>query len=299
MIAPGVLQEPTRLSRAMLMDCKTDDYSGENVGGEIHAQLSPDKIKALAFSVVRPGGQALLLDVNNQPLRWVSIEDAVKTGTAFLVEVGPTVLAIDADDAQQATRTQHLASALKVEGLEPVLVRSGRQDHLHLFCRIDDGRHGQWVATAKAAGLSVRQSIRPPGSPHRLGQPVELIDPRTAEETLKALTPARSGRVPKLSPRMADLLRNGRSSVERKKTRSEDIQAVAVGFQNGSYEFEDFSDALLDTRNRAGEKVQGDSEARRYLKRSWQEAERFCSEQPAITDREAALLAIDQVRSAA
>src|SRR5206468_8371162 len=95
---------------------------------------------------------------------------------------------------------QKIAADLQVHGYRPVQIASGRPDHQHLFVRVADSQaRASFVERAKQADLDVRRSIRPPGSPHRLGLSVRFLDPADPAEALAALS--RRARPP-LSPGM-------------------------------------------------------------------------------------------------
>src|SRR5258708_4021784 len=84
----------------------------------------------------------------------------------------------------------------------------------HLFARVADAdRLVSYCRHARKLGLDVRGASRPPGSPHRLGLSVSLLEPKDLALVLDALKPS-LGRTPprrpkSLSPRMAAALRSG------------------------------------------------------------------------------------------
>lgn len=71
-----------------------------------------------------------------------------------------------------------IAAWLCEQGLSPVVLRSGRPGNRHLFCVVEDAalRAEVWRRAGRG-GLDVRKDnslIRPPGWPHRLGEPVSV-----------------------------------------------------------------------------------------------------------------------------
>ena len=78
----------------------------------------------------------------------------------------------DAPSARR--RSPRLADAIRLAGVRPVIVDSGRSGHRHLFCRLPNLVSRRYFAHyARVLKLDVRASIRPPGSPHRLSLPVK------------------------------------------------------------------------------------------------------------------------------
>src|SRR5437667_3773411 len=146
-------------------------------------------IEAIANAVKRPGGNACLLDADNQSRGWIPVAEAIHSGQPFFVDVADDILAIDCDNPDLAGRVHEIASDLRTRGHRPVLVESGRPGHLHLFVRVADPEaRASFVERAKQSGLDPRRSIRPPLSPHRLGLEVRLREPATPAEALPALS---------------------------------------------------------------------------------------------------------------
>src|SRR5439155_25330037 len=100
---------------------------------------------------------------------WTSVDGAVASGRAFALQVQDEVLALDADRPDLSRALEHMAAQMREEGLRPVVVASGQDDHRHLFCRIaDPDRRERYRQRARAVGLDVRSGaslIRPPWRP--------------------------------------------------------------------------------------------------------------------------------------
>ena len=157
---------------------------------------SPPTLYAFTTAIVRPGGNAVLINPDNSKLRWVSIETAATARMAFAVEVAPEILAVDADSPALGLRAQgDLARSLIETGITPVIVASGRPGHRHVFARISDptlllrikarARSAHYAEGSKR--LDVRYAIRPPLAPHRLGLAPKLLFPPDVAIALGAL----------------------------------------------------------------------------------------------------------------
>jgi hypothetical protein len=194
----------------------------------------PNLILAFARRVVKPSGNALLLREDNAADRWVSLEEAVASGRAFTVEVRDDILAIDLDQPDHIERVLIIAQELRDAGLSPILVRSGRPGHLHLWCCIrDPGRLRLVRDRANALGLQIRSSMRPPLAPHRQGLPVSLLDPEDPAEALAALTPTKGD--PRPLPRWAQKMMSAGIFKPRYPSRSEMILGLAASAKNSDW----------------------------------------------------------------
>jgi hypothetical protein len=256
-------------------------------------------VKAFASMIGKPGGNALLIDEHNRRGAWVPI-DELRNGLTFAIEVANNLLAIDFDGPARRPHLDSLFEELRSDGLRPILVNSGRPGHVHLFCRIGDpSLWDRYRLQAKARGFETRKSIRPPLSPHRLGLPVSLLFPADPGEALAALAPIwiLANRDRSLSPAMAKLLKYGDTN-GRYKSRSEVIQALALGAVNAEWTQEEFLDALTDERNGGGEKFRTLQNGRRYVTRSWEAALRTGANSPAIRNRADALTHVAMIRAA-
>src|SRR6266566_4205465 len=85
------------------------------------ARPAAQVLKALALAVVRPGGNALLIDTDNRSGGWVRLEEAVVSGCAFAVEVADNVFAGDGDQPERVPDLLAFVNELRHEGLRPVL----------------------------------------------------------------------------------------------------------------------------------------------------------------------------------
>lgn len=150
-----------------------------------------------------PGG------ANNAEGKWIALPAAIRSGRPYLVPVHPRMLATDADGRDAKAKVGTLADLLAAAGLRPVIVASGQSGRRHLFCRTPDTKtHAHFSEAAKALGLDVRQTIRPPLSPHRLAGcsfPIQPADWRIALAALVVVPPRRHA----LSPAMGGLLQDG------------------------------------------------------------------------------------------
>src|SRR5439155_793841 len=99
---------------------------------------TPDLVLAFATAIAKPGRPALLLDSDNKNDGWTSVDGAVASGRAFALQVQDEVLALDADRPDLSRALEDMAAQMREEGLRPVVVASGQDDHRHLFCRIAD-----------------------------------------------------------------------------------------------------------------------------------------------------------------
>ena len=281
----------------------TSDAQGQPVGERetdtagVPVPLSGDLVRAFAEAIVRPGGRALLLHADNARDRWVDIREAAESSRPFAVEVSPDVLAVDVDDPDLVPKVYELRDRLQAHGYHPVLITSGQPGHLHLLCRVADPEHLEtYKQAAKTARFDVRYSIRPPGAPHRLGLPVQFLDP---VDPLVALAALRATAPPQLSPRMNRLLRTGDNATLGYKSRSEMHLALALAAVNAGWTERQLLDVLLDPLNAAGERLRERSRAtaQREVRRCWTKALARSTEYPAIRDREAARREIGRIRS--
>lgn len=236
-----------------------------------------------AQALTKRNGKALLIRRDNKGDGWRAIPEAVASGRAYAVEVADDVLAIDVDCLDHAAPAHVIAEKCRALHASPVLIASGQPGRFHVFARIDDRvAHTKVVREAKALGLTVRRTIRPPLAPHRLGHAPSLIEPQNPLEALARLrrpTPAR------LSPRMTRLLVVG--DVDgRYPSRSEVVHALACAAHQAGWSWEDFEQALLDRANCGGAKAQelhrvrGRVDAARYLRLSWQRAREYLRTEP-------------------
>lgn len=178
---------------------------------------TPDEVLALALSIAKPGGSALLLNEDNKAVDWVPIDVAVKSGEPFAVEPRSNVLALDLDTPELVASGAKVVTFLTDHGIRYVRCKSGRPGHEHLWIVLPPGDDAKEFKTQLPSELGVSpadcrtNATRPPLSPHRLGCRVALIEPKTVIEALKILEPshiaAGSSKGPK--ERYLYLLKNG------------------------------------------------------------------------------------------
>src|SRR5207248_2829871 len=106
-----------------------------------------------------------------------------------------------------------------------------------------------------------------------------------------------------LSKEMKRLLQRGDVG-RRYKSRSEVVQALALGFVNAGLDCADLLRALLDGRNVGGNKLReltakrGPAYASRYVVSTWKKASDFARRRPAVADHEAATVALARIDAA-
>ncbi len=194
----------------------------------------------------------MLITPKNGNGGWMPVVRAVRSGDAFCVEVADDVLAID-DDFSQGDRTRAFAQAAFRRNVRCILLASGQADRYHLFAKVENKRlRAELRETADKLGLDVRNVIRPPLAPHRLGGASRLLDPIDELEALARLIAPRGFKG--LSPRMIVLLRKG-DLLGRYATRSEVFQAIVQACMGVGMGFEAAFDLLRDCDNVGGEKL--------------------------------------------
>lgn len=264
-------------------------------------ELAPPDVLSIARAIVRPGGKAMIITAGNRSGGWLTLERAVASGAAFAVEVADDVLALDADNSDRGREAEALARRIANDGYAPVIVASGRPGHRHAFVRVDDhAARARYAAEARVAGIDVRQCIRPPGSPHRLGLPVRIVEPVDVGSVVAALSSAVREHRP-LSARMARVLRFGDARANGYASRSEMLMALALAAVAAGWSADEYVTAVLDGGNAAGEKLRtrGAAAAERYLSATWAKAERRAAERPAIRGQRSARAYLARVDAAA
>jgi hypothetical protein len=288
------MEEVARLSGGRLIaapravcrgSTETDGLDPTHAAGTV-----PSIVLAFTRRVVRPNGNALLLDKENAADRWVRIEEAVASGRPFTVEARDDILAIDLDQPEHIERLMIFAQELREAGLAPVLVCSGRPGHVHLWCCVPDRDvFRRFRDRAKALGLQIRRSMRPPLAPHRQGLPVSLLDPEDPAEALAALTPTKGD--PRPLPRWAQKMMSDGIFKPRYPSRSEMILGLAASAKNSDWTQEQYAAAILASTSRAGDKIRHRRDRDAYIARCWDMAELLIStSQPSMSakDREQA-----------
>ncbi|MBT2209142.1 MULTISPECIES: hypothetical protein [Actinomadura] len=185
-----------------------------------------EDVLALARAVVKHGGKALLVNEDNSPGGWVSIEEAVRSGKAFAVEPKPGLIAFDLDSPELVAKGVMIKEwAEKYLEAQTVLVASGRIGHRHLWVRLPAGITEEEFKDLLHQNYEFpkhnfrhSQATRPPLSPHREGLSVSLEDPTSVAEALNRLGPTDGpgkAHLPKqLKGKWARLLRDGDTANE-------------------------------------------------------------------------------------
>lgn len=259
-------------------------HDGPGLGVLSHA----DVVHAFARAVAKPGGQGRVLTVGEDGFtkvagEWLSLRTLADLAVAFMVEVAPNTLAVDADSPEEIEALRGLASEIEAAGMTPVVVESGRG--LHLFARMARSWVKRWSERASELGLghgvrSGSQPIRPPLSPHPRGLPVRIVNLPVAD-ALAALT-AQPPRAGAMSARMVRLLRDGEWE-GRYPSLSEAVQAIATSMVTVGRTRRDLVRAMTDERNALARQVAHSHHARDlvgWLGRSWDKAQRFVADNP-------------------
>lgn len=95
--------------------------------------ITEAQVGALAAAVtVESRARLLTVDGSGRKVAggWTTIEEAVGSHLAFMVVPSANTLAVDADTPEQIRELPGLARAIAGYGVVPVLVRSGRGQHL-------------------------------------------------------------------------------------------------------------------------------------------------------------------------
>lgn len=120
-----------------------------------------------------------LLDADNRHAgHRRTVAEAIATGRAYAVELASDVLAIDLDQAEARPSLDRFADDLAAEGWPVLRAESGSPGHRHLWAVVPDPDARERL-TSRAVSLGLpapRSPMRPPGTPHRLGLPVRLVD---------------------------------------------------------------------------------------------------------------------------
>ena len=123
--------------------------------------------------IAQPGTRAMFIGPDNQNGGWASLADAIRSGQSFCITLRHDVVALDADGEESGRAVeQELVPYLRDSGLRPVLMRSGRAFHRHLFVRVaDPQKRERMIKWARRRGIDVRNPspIRPPPSARAAG----------------------------------------------------------------------------------------------------------------------------------
>lgn len=238
----------------------------------------PDTRLRLARAI-SGGERAILIESDNRGEKWVPLADAVRSGRAYAVAVRSEILAWDFDDPGDAVdRVVGLERRLRGYGLESVRVASGRRGHLHVFARVPDAalrrEIRRWSELPKPC-----KTIRPPGSPHRLGGASRLLAPASPALATAALRPrVAPGVASAPMPAWARRLAETGDLPGRYPSRSERDLAIAAAIAaRGIWDSQRAYDWLrrlpAGDRLRELEQQRGEQAARAYWDRTWKRAQ--------------------------
>ncbi|MFI1914558.1 hypothetical protein [Nocardia sp. NPDC020380] len=252
------------------------------MGTGIRHVSSTDDVLALALAVVKPGGNAMLINEDNTGGDWVPVEEAVDSGRAFMVNVKPTLAVFDLDTPELVECGWKLRQWAEADELPTLLVASGRDDHQHLYIRSED--RGRVLDQALSLGIPIdthrhNKGIRPPLAPHRKGLSGALIAPETVQEALGVLGPSeRDGSKRRDLPMsLWSLIKNG-DTEGRYDGRSPMALAIASGLRRAGWNFSDYQRLMTDRRNAGGAKVhaledrEGNENPHDFMVRTWEKA---------------------------
>ena len=238
---------------------------------------------AFAGAITDQTQRVVLIGADNSGAGHATLEEAVTRGGAYAVTVRNDMIALDADTDDQVAAVHLLGAEAHSMTLAPVMCKSGREGHLHLFLHCPSDTATAWRGRAVELGVTPRRHMRPPLSPHRLGLVVALLRPSSHDTALAAL---RGGNVAE-RPLSATTLARLRDGDDRYETRSELVMAVLVGMVNANKSPGWAWAALCDPGNVAGDKVReliagrGHHGGAAWFDRSWAAARRFVAANPA------------------
>ncbi len=124
--------------------------------------------------------------------------------TAYAIRLAADVVVLDLDTTDAPQLADTLAERFTAAGLPVLRVASGRPGHRHVWT-VAPTPHARRVAEQIIGRLDLgpaadrsRQAMRPPGSPHREGLPVELLD--GPDKFIAAVTATRAAAAADRSP---------------------------------------------------------------------------------------------------
>ena len=237
----------------------------------------------LAQAVLKPDNRVWLLGADNERIsdRPIDLAPAVTDGRPYMAGTHDQLLVADVDTSQKpraAVGLRVVIAELRVLGIQPVVLNSGRPGHQHLFAQCGIHLQERLGALAKTYGIDVRtrSPIRLPLSPHRHGYPVSLVEPATVEEAVMALR--RRVRRPLRTSRQSWL----DTGVSPHESDSERLQALCLAMYQADWLPDEAYEVL---RGKPGGKVlqryerQG-RDPRTEFRRSWEKARLFASQHP-------------------
>ncbi|MCP4793749.1 MAG: hypothetical protein GY882_10530 [Actinomycetia bacterium] len=155
----------------------------------------------LAFATTIAGArqQGMHVGADNKTghLGWLPPRDLVDAGVCWCIKPAPDMVVLDADadqvdDEHRAIDT--IVELLAGRGIEAVVIASSGTDspRRHLFARVQNHQlRREATKIAEQAGIDARNGggdmIRPPGTPHRTGEPPVLLSHDTWEDALGGL----------------------------------------------------------------------------------------------------------------
>jgi hypothetical protein len=259
----------------------------------VHTIPRAEERLAIAVAVADPRERAQRLRLDGRKKvsdGFVAIDQAVRTSSPFMVKARPGLLVLDGDTDSSSRWVQDWAVDFLADlALMPVVMLSGQpadqEPRVHLFAANALGVvPDHFLSAAQENGVDVRSGdwIRPPYSPHPLGGcSTPLHSTTTPAGILRALggdTPALARLTPGALSMLITADTDGRFvGQDGTLDRSRMLLSLAHEFTSARLSFEDFEDALLDPRHRAGERyrehfVRSQRTARAWLERTWAKA---------------------------
>ena len=260
--------------------------------------IRSDEVLSLAIATAKAGGNALLIDQDNQPQGWVSLSEAVESGQAFAVEPKAGLVALDLDTPELVSEGRKVkAWADNTLGASTVLCASGRPGHQHLWVRLPEDITAEFFTELLKenypgiSGDAVRSksATRPPLSSHRSGLPVSLIEPESVSEALQRLGPpentSQGEKEPQgLSEKWRRVLKYGDAEGRYRTPNGETARgrmgmALAGAYVRSGLSLDMFIDDMLNPGNLGGAKPQeirdtkGQASAYKWLRDTWATAE--------------------------
>lgn len=288
-------------------------YDLQDPTRHVTAPTDSGRLEALALACLRPRRRLrrVLADNRGGELAGLAlaVERATGCGEAYAGEVRADILAADWDGPAPTAELAGIASAMAGEGLDPVVIASGRTGHYHLFCRIPDVlARARWSDRLAGYAQTLRSGtslMRPPGWPHRDGQPVSLVSHESWYDVISALEHQAVPRTVGLSlpHRLEQLVVLGDVDgryrrVDGQTDRSSLILAICNIAALHGLALEVVFQLLLDPhhrggaglRERVGERgLEGRAGARRWFERTWRKANDRVPSRGAVRDRAGAI----------
>jgi hypothetical protein len=218
----------------------------------------------LVLAVAHPTRpRPFLLSANNAHAGTLdSVAEAHASGLAYVVTVAPDVLAFDLDSAALVMAGNALYAELTGESWPSLRTNSGRCNHGHLWAVVPDADdRARITERATALGLPLpRDTMRPPGAPHRNGMPVEVLD--DISDFVDAVTVARTPLAATDTDRFdwRHVLTTGRwpsgwTGTDR--TGSAKVWWICIGAIRAGHHLDDVRALLSDPDNRGGAAYRG------------------------------------------